>query len=81
MSNAANNTYRFKTDGFHGELFLPTQDKYPKKALICFSGSDGGMELARVLAGVFSSNGLTTLALAYVMEEGLPSQFSNVPIP
>lgn len=51
MSNAANNTYRFKTDGFHGELFLPTQDKYPKKALICFSGSDGGMELARVLAG------------------------------
>lgn len=65
---------------FFGEMFLPEEDKYPEKALICFSGSDGGIELARTLAGVFQAHGLTTLALAYVMEEGLPKQFSKVPI-
>lgn len=61
-------------------MFQPETDKYPGKALICFSGSDGGIELARTLAGVFQARGLTTLALAYVLEEGLPQQFSAVPI-
>ena len=80
MAKAENNTYRVKTDGFFGELFIPEKDKYPKKALICFSGSDGGIELSRMLAKVFQSHGLTTLALAYVLEEGLPKTFSKVPI-
>lgn len=75
-----NTTYRVKTDGFHGELFRPDLDKYPGKALICFSGSDGRFELSRMLAQVFQSHGLTALALAYVMEEGLPRQFYRVPI-
>ena len=43
MSKAENNVYRVKTDGFHGELFLPVENKYPGKALICFSGSDGNL--------------------------------------
>lgn len=80
MAKAENHIYRVDPDGFYGELFVPEQDNYPKKALICFSGSDGGIELARTLAGVFQSHGLTTLALAYVLEEGLPNQFSKVPI-
>ena len=80
MSKTEINTYRVETDVFFGELFLPEEDKYPEKALICFSGSDGGIELTRTLAGVFQAHGLTTLALAYVMEEGLPKQFSKVPI-
>ena len=67
-------------DGFHGELFCPIQDAYPGKALICFSGSDGKFEWSRMLAQVFQSHGLTALALAYVMEEGLPAQFYHVPI-
>lgn len=75
-----NKLYRVKTDGFHGELFCPEQDNYPGKALICFGGSDGKFELARKLAAVFQERGLTTLALAYVMEEGLPTQFYRVPI-
>lgn len=33
-----------------------------------------------MLAGVFQSHGLTTMALAYVLEEGLPDQFLRVPI-
>ena len=80
MANAENQTYRVETDGFFGELFRPAEDKYPGKALICFSGSDGGIALTRILAGVFQSRGLTTLALAYVKEEGLPQQFLRVPI-
>ena len=75
-----NTTYRVQPDGFYGELFLPAEDRYPGKALICFSGSDGGIELSRMLAGVFQAQGLTTLALAYVLEEGLPDRFSKVPI-
>lgn len=80
MASAENRTYRVKNDGFFGELFQPEADKYLGKSLICFSGSDGGIELARTLAGVFQAEGLTTLALAYVLEEGLPKQFSAVPI-
>lgn len=80
MSRVENQTYRVKTDGFHGELFLPSEDKYPGKVLICFSGSDGKFELSRMLAGIFRSHGLAALALAYVMEEGLPRQFFHIPI-
>lgn len=80
MSKIENNTYRVKMDGFHGELFLPSEDRYPQKALICFSGSDGKFELSRMLAGIFQSHGLAALALAYVMEEDLPKQFYHIPI-
>ena len=73
-------TFSLKQDGFVGSLYEPKQDKYPGKALICFSGSDGKYELTRKLAAVFQSHGLTALALAYVMEEGLPDQFYHVPI-
>ena len=81
MANSTQNTtFQIKTDGFHGELFCPVQNTYPGKVLICFSGSDGKFELTRRLAEVFQSHGLTVLALAYVMEEGLPEQFYHVPI-
>lgn len=75
-----NTIYRIKPDGFYGELFCPEQDNYPGKALICFSGSDGKFELSRMLARVFQTHGLTALALAYVMEEGLPRQFYHIPV-
>lgn len=45
MAQTENITYRVPADGFFGELFRPDEDKYPGKALICFSGSDGGIEL------------------------------------
>ncbi len=80
MEKAENRTYRVNTDGFFGELFSPVEDKYPGKALICFSGSDGGIAVTRLLAEVFQAQGLTTLALAYVMEEGLPDRFVKIPI-
>lgn len=33
-----------------------------------------------MLAQLFQTNGLTTLALAYVMEEGLLTEFTSIPI-
>ena len=80
MNKEENNSYRAETDGFHGELFLPPKDKYPGKVLICFSGSYGKFELTRTLARVFQSHGLTTRAFAYVIEVGLPKQFSSIPV-
>ena len=80
MAKAENNTFRVKTDGFFGELFILEEDKYLGKVLICFSGSDGGIAVTRLLAQVFQAQGLTTLALAYVMEEDLPQKFVKVPV-
>lgn len=68
------------SDEFHGELFIPESDKYSGKAIICFTGSDSKFKLAKLLAEVFQSRGLTALALAYVKEEGLPKSFFNVPV-
>lgn len=75
-----NASFRVGTNGFHGELFCPARDEYPGKALICFGGSDGNFELAKKLAAVFQERRLTTLALAYVNEDGLPNRFYRVPI-
>ena len=80
MVEGENQTYRVKKDGFFGELFRPAEDKYPGKALICFSGSDGGIGLTKLLAELLRAHGLTVLALAYVMEDGLPDRFSCIPI-
>lgn len=80
QEKSMNQSFRMRTDGFHGELFRPERDEYPGKALICFTGSDGRFDLARMLAQVFQSHGLTALALAFVMEDGLPDKFYHIPI-
>ena len=80
LTNKPEQEFNLRQDGFVGSLYVPERDEYPGKALICFSGSDGKYELTRKMATVFRSHGLTTLALAYVMEEGLPDQFYHVPI-
>lgn len=67
-------------DGFFGRLYQAEKDRYPGRILVVFSGSDGRFALAQMLAEIFQKRGLTTLALAYVMEEGLPRQFYHVPI-
>ena len=72
--------FTLKQDGFVGSLYKPDKDLYMGKVLIVFSGSDGNFKLSRRLATVFQSHGLTALALAYVMEEGLPDRFYHVPI-
>lgn len=65
---------------FTENCISPKRTNIRERHWICFSGSDGKIDLAKMLAEVFQAHGLTTLALAYVMEEGLPSQFTSVPI-
>lgn len=57
MSKEENTVYRVATDGFYGELFRLAEDKYPGKALICFSGSDSGRENNRSGSAYFLENG------------------------
>ena len=57
MSSAENNTYRVETDGFFDESFIPMEDKYLGKVLICFSGSDGKIELSKMLERSFYLRG------------------------
>lgn len=72
--------FTVKKDGFFGRLYAPEEDQYPGRALVVFSGSDGRFALTQMLAEIFQKRGLTALALAYVMEEGLPGQFYHIPI-
>lgn len=67
-------------DGFCGKLYKAENDRYPGRILIVFSGSDSRFTLTQMLAEVFCRRGLTVLAFAYVMEEGLPDKFYHVPI-
>lgn len=80
MADTANAAYRVETDGFFGELFLPAEDRFPGKALIAFQRQRRRAGADPRPGGVFQARGLTTLALAYVGEEGLPQGFSGIPI-
>ena len=73
-----NETFSVAKDGFLGELYKPDQDKYPGKVIIAFSGSDGIFALSKKLAGLFAQAGLTTLALAYWNEDGLPASLTHI---
>ena len=63
--------------GFHGN-FYPTTTK--DKALIVITGSDGGITWAQQIAELFSSKGITALAVAYWGIKGLPKNLSLIPI-
>lgn len=62
-----------KEDGFLGELYVPAEDKYPGKALICFSGSDGGIELAYALGEdlPYSSYGMEKFPLGDILKKSI----------
>ncbi len=72
--------FTVERDGFHGALYRPAADRFPGKALIAFSGSDGRFPLACKLAEIFRGAGLTTLALAYWNAPGLPKQIAALPV-
>lgn len=72
--------FTVERDGFHGALYRPEADRFPGKALIAFSGSDGRFPLACKLAEIFRGAGLTTLALAYWNAPGLPGQIAALPV-
>ncbi|MEG1492320.1 MAG: hypothetical protein RR394_08705, partial [Oscillospiraceae bacterium] len=63
-------SFTVEKDGFFGELILPSENKYPDKAMIAFIGSNGDFANARRLAEYFADLGVTGLAIAYWNAEG-----------
>lgn len=62
---------------FEGILY-GTKDT--KKAIICISGSDGGIGCAKQIARTLSHQGITTLALAYWGTKRTSKTLSEIPI-
>ncbi len=75
-----NINFLLNENGFTGALFKPDQELYPQKAIIILGGTEGKFELTKLLAKQFTKNGITTMALAYFNEPGLPDHFENNPI-
>ena len=72
--------FTISKDGFMAELYKPEKDLYPGKVIIAFSGSDGIFALSKKLANKFVEAGLTTMAVAYWNEEGLPKSLCHIPL-
>jgi esterase/lipase len=72
--------YTVENDGFFGKKYSPENNKYPNKAIITLSGSDGSFNLACKMAKYFSSIGITSISLAYWKGKGLPNEIVSVPI-
>jgi dienelactone hydrolase len=64
-------------EGLFGVLFLPA-GKGPHPALICLSGSGGGISEPR--ASLLASRGYAALALAYFGAGSLPGQLREIPV-
>jgi dienelactone hydrolase len=73
-------TYRpIRDRGLRGEFFLPP-GKGPFPGVIVWSGSDGGLAVARFKAVVLAKHGFASLALAYFKYEDLPKQLLEIPL-
>jgi hypothetical protein len=57
--------FRIAENRFHGILYPPEQNEYADKVLILFGGSDGNFQSTRKLVEMFSTKGITVMALAY----------------
>lgn len=66
-------------NGIVGRYFNEVTTKL-KPGVIVVSGSEGGIDNATSIAGLLSSHGYATLALAYFNMEGLPKSLNNVPL-
>lgn len=73
-------TFSVKKDGFYGELFEPENNRFPGKALILCTGSDGDFNMVRSLSKGLSNNGITVLGLGYFKVKGTPNVLTRIPL-
>ncbi|ORX75605.1 hypothetical protein BCR32DRAFT_285020 [Anaeromyces robustus] len=73
-------TFSVKKDGFYGELFEPENNRFPGKALILCTGSDGDFNMVRSLSKGLSNNGITVLGLGYFKVKGTPNILTSIPL-
>lgn len=72
--------FTVENHGFYGKLFKPAEDRFPGKALILYSGSDGRFALPCLVAKLFADHGLTVLAGAFWNVPGLPDTLNRIPL-
>ena len=66
-----------RKDGFHGTLFESSARAF---AIICVSGSEGGLFGARQIARAFHREGISALALAYFKTRQTPHALCEIPV-
>jgi uncharacterized protein len=66
-------------DGLVATLHLP-RESGRRPAVIVLSGSDGGIATAHMFGEPLAASGFVTLCLAYFAMDGLPRNFSQIPL-
>lgn len=72
--------FNMEIDGFCGSLFLPEKTFSKTKALIFVGGLEEAYLTAKIMAELFSKNGINSLALAYFGEKGTVQEPAHIPL-
>lgn len=75
-----NRMFSVSQDGFYGEYYEPEQIKFPGKAMVVCSGSDGSFLLTQLGAEKFYEAGMPVIALAYWNVPGTPQDVELSPV-
>lgn len=70
---------RVMDGGLVATLHLP-RESGPRPAVIVLSGSDGGIATANLFGAPLAASGFVTMCLAYFAMDGLPLNFSQIPL-
>ena len=73
-------TFSVEKDGFYGAYYEPTQNRFPGKAMVSCSGSDGSFLLTQLGADRFVDAGMPVLALGYWNVPGTPADPCLCPV-
>lgn len=72
--------FTIEPDGFCGTLFVAVRAFNKNKVILFADSAEGGYTSAKVMAELFSKNGINSLALGYFNVAGAPENFADIPI-
>jgi len=72
--------YTIQKNGFYGDLYIPTQNRYPSKALIILGGGGMPYSLTQKEAEGFLKMGISALSVGYFGVESAPKTIKSVPV-
>ena len=73
-------TFTVAEDGFYGEYYEPETIRFPGKAMVVCSGSDGSFLLTQLGAEKFCEAGMPVIAMAYWNAPGTPQDVELSPV-
>ena len=68
------------SDGFFGTYREPKIIRFPGKAMVVCTGTDGSFRFVRLAAEKFCEAGMPVIALGYWNQEGTPDEPENIPV-